>query len=156
MKGHPEVIEQLKKVLTKELTAINQYFLHARMLSNWGLVELGKKEYAASIDEMKHADELIQRILMLEGIPNVQKLDKINIGSDIEEMLKSDLNVEEIAIPILREAIKTCEMHSDYVTRELFTKILASEEHHVDWLETQLQLLSKLGKQNYLQSQIEK
>jgi bacterioferritin len=155
MKGSQKVIDCLNSVLTRELTAINQYFLHARMLQDWGFAKLGKLEYDASIDEMKHADELIKRILFLEGLPNLQKLDKINIGQTVGEILKSDLEVEEIAIPLLKECIKTCEAEQDYVSRTLFTDILASEEDHIDWLETQLNLLNKVGEQNYIQSQME-
>ena len=155
MKGNPKIIEALNGVLTKELTAINQYFLHARMLEDWGLVKLGKLEYEASIDEMKHADMLIKRILFLEGLPNLQKLNKLRIGQNISELISSDLEVEYEAVPYLRECIQTAEKEQDYVSRDLFAEILASEEHHIDWLETQQSLLEKLGEQNYLQSQID-
>ncbi len=155
MKGSKEIIDALNSVLTKELTAINQYFLHARMLENWGLVKIGKLEYAASIDEMKHADQIIKRILFLEGLPNLQKLGKLKIGQDIKEVIDSDLAVEYEAVPHLKNCIKIAEKDSDFVTRDLFLTILASEEHHVDWLETQQELLKKLGMQNYLQSQID-
>ena len=155
MKGSQTIINALNDVLTAELTAINQYFLHARMLQDWGLEKLGKHEYDASIDEMKHADELIKRILFLEGLPNLQKLGKLRIGQNIKEILDADLAVEMEAVPRLKEHIALCESERDYVTRDLFRSILESEEHHVDWLETQLSLLSKVGEQNYLQSQMD-
>lgn len=155
MKGKPEIIEALNGVLTRELTAINQYFLHARMLQDWGLEKLGKLEYDASIDEMKHADELIKRILFLEGLPNLQKLGKLKIGQNIKEVLEADLSVENEAIPFLKDCIELSEKERDYVTRDLFSEILASEEEHVDWLETQLGLLDKVGEQNYIQSQMD-
>ncbi len=155
MKGNQEIIDALNEVLTRELTAINQYFLHARMLQDWGLEKLGKLEYAASIDEMKHADELIKRILFLEGLPNVQKIGKIRIGQNVKEVLESDLAVENEAVPALKDHIKLCESKLDYVSRDLFLSILSSEEEHVDWLETQLGLLEKVGEQNYIQSQID-
>lgn len=155
MKGSQAIIDALNSVLTKELTAINQYFLHARMLQNWGLEKLGRLEYKASIDEMKHADELIKRILFLEGLPNLQKLDRIRIGQSVEEVLESDLQVENEAVPHLKKCIQLAEKETDYVTRDLFLHILSSEEEHVDWLETQLGLLKQVGLQNYLQSQIE-
>ena len=152
MKGNQKIIDYLNNVLTKELTAINQYFLHARMLEDWGLKTLGELEYKASIDEMKHADELIKRILFLEGLPNVQKLEKVNIGQNIQEVLKSDLDLEYKAVPYLKEAIGAAEAEKDYVSRDLFQSILASEEEHVDWLESQHSLLDKHREQNYLQS----
>lgn len=155
MKGHPKVIEALNGVLTRELTAINQYFLHARMLEDWGLAKLGRLEYEASIDEMKHADQLIKRILFLEGLPNLQKLNKIRIGQNIKEILECDLAVENEAVPYLKECIKLAEDLQDYVSRDLFRSILDSEEHHIDWLETQHGLLEKVGEQNYIQSQME-
>ena len=155
MKGNQQVIDALNDVLTRELTAINQYFLHARMLQDWGLEKIGKLEYEASIDEMKHADELIKRILFLEGLPNVQKLSKVNIGQNITEVLNSDLTLENEAVPALKTHIKVCEAVADYVSRDLLTSILESEEEHVDWLETQISLLSKVGEQNYIQSQID-
>lgn len=155
MKGSQAVIDALNSVLTKELTAINQYFLHARMLQNWGLEKLGRLEYKASIDEMKHADELIKRILFLEGLPNLQKIDRIRIGQSVQEVMEADLAVENEAVPHLKNCIKLAEVDSDYVTRDLFLHILESEEEHVDWLETQLGLLKQVGVQNYIQSQIE-
>lgn len=154
MKGNQKVIDALNSVLTNELTAINQYFLHARMLQDWGLVKLGRLEYEASIDEMKHADQLVQRILFLEGLPNLQKIGKIQIGQNVEEIIKADLAVEYAAVPHLRDCIQLAEAQRDYVSRDLFREILASEEHHIDWLETQQGLIEKIGLQNYMQSQI--
>lgn len=155
MKGSAQIIEALNTVLTKELTAINQYFLHARMLQNWGLEKIGKLEYEASIDEMKHADMVVKRILFLDGLPNLQKIGKLRIGQDIKEVLESDLVVEMEAIPHLKDCIKLAEKDHDYVSRDLFLSILASEEKHVDWLETQLSLIKAVGAQNYMQSQID-
>jgi len=153
MKGDAKVVEFLNRVLTNELTAINQYFLHARMFRHWGLNKLDDYEYHESVDEMKHADRLINRILFLEGLPNLQQLNKLLIGESVPEALKCDLQLELQAIPLLREAIACCESIADYVSRELFEDILESEEEHVDWLETQLALIDKMGLQNYLQSQ---
>jgi bacterioferritin len=139
-------------VLRNELTAINQYFLHAKMMKDWGFDSLGDKEHAESIDEMKHADALIERILFLEGLPQMQELGKIRIGEDVPEMLQCDLDMELDAIPDLRAGIAYCESRKDYVSRDILNDILTSEEEHVDWLETQLDLLEKLGEQNYLLS----
>ncbi|MCW9059537.1 MAG: bacterioferritin [Gammaproteobacteria bacterium] len=154
MKGDTKVIEFLNKALRNELTAINQYFLHARMYENWGLKELNEHEYHESIDEMKHADALIKRILFLEGLPNLQDMGKLKIGENVPEMLQCDLDLEREALPLLRDAITHCESVRDYVSRELFESILEGEEEHIDWLETQLELVEKLGVQNYLQSKL--
>jgi len=155
MKGHPKVIEHLNKVLFNELTAINQYFLHARMYRNWGYKELAEHEYKESIDEMKHADRLIERILFLDGLPNLQTLGKLLIGESPKEVLASDLRLEMLAVPDLKAAIADCEQLADYVSRELFESILESEEEHIDWLETQLGLVDRLGEVPYLQTKIE-
>ncbi len=154
MKGNKKVITALNKVLTGELTAINQYFLHARILQDWGMFQLGKIEYEASIDEMKHADELIKRILFLEGLPNVQKLEPIKIGQNVKEVIASDLKIEYTALKILKAGIKTAEAESDYASRDLLLMILKSEEEHVDWLETQQGLIKAVGLENYIQTQI--
>lgn len=155
MKGDAKVIELLNRALYNELTAINQYFLHAKMLKNWGLKELADHEYHESIDEMKHADKLSERILFLDGLPNFQALGKLKIGETPREVLTCDLALEYEALPLLREAIAYCEQVNDYVSRQLFADILASEEEHIDWIETQLSLMDRLGDALYLQSKIE-
>lgn len=154
MKGDSTVIEHLNRVLKNELTAINQYFLHSRMFKDWGFDKLGDHEHDESVDEMKHADAIIERILFLEGLPNLQDLGKLRIGENVNEMLQCDLDLELDALPDLRAAIAYCESHKDYVSRDLFNKILRSEENHVDFLETQLELVDKLGLENYSQLQI--
>jgi bacterioferritin len=152
MKGDSKVIAHLNKTLGNELVAINQYFLHSRMYKDWGLKELADHDYHESIAEMTHADKLVERMLFLEGLPNLQDLGKLMIGENTKEMLECDLGLELKAIPDLKDAIKYCESIADYVSRELFEEILASEEDHVDWLETQLSLIEKVGIQNYQQS----
>ena len=155
MKGDAKVIEHLNKALYNELIAINQYFLHAKMLKNWGLKELAEHEHHESIDEMKHADKLSERILFLDGLPNFQNLGKLRIGENPLELLKADLALELEALPTLKDAIAHCEQVGDYVSRDLFAGILESEEEHIDWIETQLGLIERLGEQNYLLTKIE-
>ena len=155
MKGDQKVIEFLNRALGNELVAINQYFLHAKMYKDWGFQALYEHEYHESIDEMKHADMLVERILFLEGLPNLQDLGKLMIGENTKEMLNCDLKLEQMAVPDLRDGIEYCEPVRDYVTRDLFREILASEEEHIDWLETQLSLIDKVGLENYLQKQME-
>ena len=154
MQGNKKVIHHLNQLLLNELTAINQYFLHARMLQSWGYAALAKHEYDESLDEMRHADQLTQRILMLEGLPNLQKLGTLRIGENVPEILNCDLGMEVEGLDHLRAAISSCEQAQDYVSRELCQSILASEEKHTDWLETQLNLIEKLGEASYLQLQI--
>ncbi len=155
MKGDAKVIEFLNTQLTNELTAINQYFVHARILRHWGVTHLGKHEYDESIEEMRHADWLIERILFLGGLPNVQRLNQVLIGQTVEEILKADLAMEQDAIPLLREAIRHCESVADYVSREVLERILESEEEHVDFLERQFDMIARMGLQNYVQLQSE-
>ncbi len=154
MKGDAKVISYLNKVLKNELSAINQYFLHSRMYRNWGLKQLADHEYAESIDEMKHADKLIERVLFLDGLPNLQDMGKLMIGENTKEIIECDLKLELMAVPDLREAITHCETVKDFISRELFEDILESEEEHIDWLETQLGLIEKIGLENYLQSKM--
>jgi len=151
MKGDPKIIEYLNKSLKRELTAINQFFLHSRMLHDWGVTKLGTKEYNESIEEMNHADRLIQRILFLEGVPNLQDLDKLMIGENVKEILELDLKLEHSALPELREAIPYAEKVGDFPSRDLFQQILRDEEEHIDYLETQLDLLERVGLERYTQ-----
>ena len=155
MKGQPKVISLLNKVLTSELTAINQYFLHARMFKNWGLGELDEKAYKKSIQDMKHADKIIERILFLEGLPNLQQLDKIRIGEHSQEMLECDKVMLEEELVLLRDTIALCEQSADYVSRDILEDLLEDEEEHLDWLAAQLELISLTGIQNYLQSKMD-
>jgi bacterioferritin len=154
MRGDAKVIEFLNRVLMNELTAINQYFLHAKMFKNWGFKELAEYEHKESIDEMKHADKLIERILFLDGLPNLQQLGKLLVGETPREVLACDLKLEQLALPDLKAAIVHCESVGDYVSRELFETILESEEEHIDWLETQLGLIERLGETPYLQTKV--
>jgi bacterioferritin len=154
MKGNPKVIELLNEVLTGELTAINQYFLHARMCKNWGFERIAAKIHKESIDEMKHASELTDRVLFLEGVPNLQKLHKLHIGETVPEQLESDLKLEHDAIERLKNGIKLCLDAGDHASRELLEHILVSEEEHVDWIEAQLSLIKQIGAENYLAQQI--
>ena len=154
MKGDAKVIEHLNKALYNELIAINQYFLHARMFRNWGIKELAEHEYKESIDEMKHADKLVERILFLDGLPNLQNLGKLFIGQTPKEVLECDLKLEYQAVPDLRAGIAHCEQVSDYISRELLEDILESEEEHIDWLETQLSLIERVGEASYLQKKM--
>ena len=155
MKGDKKVIEYLNKALKNELTAINQYFLHSRMLHDWGVSKLGDKEYKESIEEMEHADWLIQRVLFLGGLPNLQDLGKLHIGENVQEILECDLKLENMAIPLLREAMAYCESVQDYVSRDLFGKILHNEEEHVDYIETQFELIERIGIERYTMLQSE-
>jgi bacterioferritin len=155
MKGDPKVIEFLNRALYNELTAINQYFLHAKMLKNWGFKELADYEYKESIDEMKHADKLSERILFLDGLPNFQMLGKLRIGENPRELLECDLALEYEALPPLRDGIAHCESVGDYTSRQLFADILESEEEHIDWIETQLAIIDRIGEPNYLLTKLE-
>lgn len=154
MKGDAKVIQYLNTILGNELVAINQYFLHSRMFDNWGLEKLGKHEYDESIDEMKHADSLTQRILFLEGLPNLQDLGKLFIGENVKEIFECDLKIEHKAHADLKAAIEHCESVQDYVSRDLLRDIMSSEEEHIDWLETQIELIDRVGLENYCQSQL--
>lgn len=154
MQGDIKVIEYLNRALKNELTAINQYFLHSRMYQNWGLKDLGEHEHQESLDEMKHADRLIERILFLEGLPNLQELGKLYVGEHVKDILECDLRLEMEAAPLLREAIGHCETQKDYISRELFEDILEAEEDHIDWLEIQLDLIQRVGLENYTQKKI--
>jgi bacterioferritin len=153
MKGNDEVVQVLNRVLYNELIAINQYFLHSRMLRNWGIHKLAKYEYKESLDEMRHADELVERILFLDGLPNLQDLGKLLIGEDVEEILRCDLTLEERSLPTLRDGIALCEKHKDFNSRMLLEKILHGEEEHIDFLEEQFELIKRMGLENYVQLQ---
>jgi bacterioferritin len=154
MNGDKQVIQHLNRQLTRELTAVNQYFLHARMYRQWGLHRIGEKEYRESIEEMRHADSLVERILVLGGLPNLQDIGRLGIGENVEEMLKADLELERGSQVSLKEGIGVCETAKDYVSREILRHILDDTEDHIDWIETQLELVGKVGLQNYLQSQM--
>ena len=154
MKCSPKIISALNEILCSELTAINQYFLHSRMCQNWGYNKLAEKIYAESIDEMKHAKEITDRILYLDGIPNLQKLDKLNIGTNVKEQITSDYNMEIVAIKRFQKAIELCYEEKDHGTRKLLEEMLASEEEHLDWLESQLHIIKEIGYANYLSEQI--
>lgn len=154
MKGHTEVVSALKTILTNELTAVNQYFLHARMCKDWGYEKIGEKVYKESIDEMKHAKELIDRILFLEGAPNVQKLHHLKIGTTVKSQLENDLALEYQAISDLKKSMDICVKHSDFTSRELLEQILISEEEHIDWIESQLNVIKEIGEDNYLSQQL--
>ncbi len=156
MKGNDEVLTLLNLLLTNELTAINQYFIHAKMCENWGFERLGHKIREESIDEMRHADQVISRILFLEGVPNLQRYHKLHVGETVKEQLESDLQLEYAAVAFLNQGIETARKVNDNATEDLFTKILVSEEEHADWLETQLDLIRQVGEQNYLAQQIKK
>lgn len=151
MKGDKQVIKHLNVILKNELTAVNQYFLHSRMLEDWGITKLARFEYKESIEEMQHADELIQRILFLEGLPNLQELNKLNIGQDVKEVIECDMKMEIKAIADLREAIQHCETVHDFVSRDLLIKILGDEEHHLDYMETQMDMIKQMGIENFVQ-----
>jgi bacterioferritin len=153
LEGDPVTISFLNKVLKNELTAINQYFLHSRMLADWGLSHLAHKEYEESVDEMKHADKLIKRVLFLGGLPNLQDLGKLLIGESVREVIQCDLSLEMMSLPDLKLAITHCEMVKDFISRELFTDILESEEEHIDWLQTQMRLIEQMGIENFVQLQ---
>jgi bacterioferritin len=154
MKGNPDVIKVLNEVLRKELTGINQYFIHAKMCKNWGYAVLGEHAWNESIDEMKHADQIVERILFLEGMPNVQAYDKIQVGSNVKQQLENDLGLEQAALTVLRPGIKTCLEAHDDATRELLEHIVVDEEHHIDWIETQFHQIKEVGYENYLAQQI--